>query len=157
MSLSQQPALEKVVFSNHFNDKNGFADAIALKIRADIENTIGTANHGQNDPLVRVAGGMLNVTDFALTHQCETRAMLRSSIGFTSQHHPLNKGVRADIKACEQDQLIGKDAARVGVLFWMGLCSAMIINVLEEKLSRAQSAVKTRIHSASGPDWVGCR
>ncbi|MEP1143302.1 MAG: TetR/AcrR family transcriptional regulator [Henriciella sp.] len=129
-------------FFNHFRDKSGFSEAIALEIRAEIETRIGTANHGVSDPLKRFAGGMQSLTDYALTHRKETIALLRTSVGFTSRDHPLNEGVRADIDACITAGLMRKEAARTGVMFWIGLSSAMVANVLEDELSRQRASEK---------------
>ena len=87
-------------FFNHFGDKEGFKAALAIEVRGEIETKITTANLGVTEPLERLAGGMREVTDYALKNRKRTISMLRMMVGSTGKEYPLNEGVRADIAMC---------------------------------------------------------
>jgi AcrR family transcriptional regulator len=129
-------------FFNHFVDKGGFATAMAAEIRLELEARISKANDDVGDPLARLAGGMQVAVEFALQERKRTIALLRSSSSATSQDHPLNQGVKADIQASISAGLLRKEAAATGVLFWLGLCQVMMANIAERNITRSAAAGK---------------
>jgi AcrR family transcriptional regulator len=137
-------AVAKGSFFNHFVDKDGFAAAIAAEVRMEIEAWIGAANENVDNPIARLAGGMGVAVEFALKKPKRTRAMLRGTSGAMSMSHPLNQGVKADIDACVSANLLRPEAANAGVLFWLGLCTAMMINVIEQDLQHSDAASRLK-------------
>ncbi|MEM1156426.1 MAG: TetR/AcrR family transcriptional regulator [Pseudomonadota bacterium] len=131
-------------FFNHFGDKEGFKSAIAIQVRGEIETQITMANMGVTDPLERLAGGMREVTNYALSNRRQTLAMLRMTVGATATDYPLNEGMRADIEACEHANLVRTEAKESGILYWLGLCVAVITYVVENEPSRDEAAEKLR-------------
>ncbi len=128
-------------FFNHFGDKEGFKAALAIEVRGDIETKITTANLGVTEPLERLAGGMREVTDYALKNRKRTISMLRMMVGSTGKEYPLNEGVRADIAKCADAKLIRAKSEQAAILYWLGLCTALITHVVEVDLTREKAAV----------------
>lgn len=127
-------------FFNHFGDKEGFKAAMAIEVRGEIETKITTANLGVTEPLERLAGGMREVTDYALKNRKRTISMLRMTMGSTGKEYPLNEGVRADIALCVEAELIRLGSEQAAMLYWLGLCVALITHVVEVDLPREKAA-----------------
>ena len=138
--LVETASVGKGSFFNHFGDKEGFKHAIALELRADIEHRIDVANAHVVDPLEKLAGGMREVANYVLDNKSRTVAMLRVSVGASAEDHPMNKGVRADIEGCIEAGLILDEAGGSGVLYWLGLCVALITKTVECDLSRDEAS-----------------
>lgn len=141
-SLISTAGVGKGSFFNHFGDKDGFKEAIALQIRREIEAKITKANQGVKDPLERLAGGMREVTDYALRNRTRTLAMLRMTSGATTSNYPLNNGIVADIEACFEAGQIRAGSIEMAMLYWLGICVALITFVVENELSREQAAIR---------------
>lgn len=131
-------------FFNHFGGKEGFKAAIAIQIRGEIEAQIGHANAGVHCPLERLAGGMREVADYALKNRTRAMVMLRMNSGATTKDYPLNEGVVADIEACHANGLIKADSTQIAVLYWLGLCVALMTLLVENNLSIREAAGKLR-------------
>ena len=122
-------------FFNHFDDKSGFAQAIAAEVRAEVEAMVNAANEGLTDPIARLAGGMRVAARFAGDHPRRAIVMLRGLDGSTLRDHPLNHGLRADIEAAVNAGLLRPEAAPSGMLFWLGLCQIVMVNSIERAAS----------------------
>lgn len=129
-------------FFNHFGDKEGFKAALAIQVRGEVETQITAANLNVADPLERLAGGMREVTHYALKNRKRTIAMLRMTVGATGTDYPLNEGVRSDVQACVDAGLVSAAAAGSGMLYWLGLCVALITHIVESDLSVQRAAAK---------------
>lgn len=127
-------------FFNHFSDKQGFANAIGAAVRLELEDRVGAANAGVDDPVARLAGGMRVAVDFALVERKRAIVMLRGLELSTGIDHDLNRGIRADIDALIAADLARPEAARSGVRYWLGLCQIVQLNVIERRPSRAEAA-----------------
>ena len=143
-------------FFNHFGDKTGFAVAMAMEVRSAVEAQVTGANAGLDDPIERLAGGMREVTEYALNHRKRTIAMLRMASRFTARLNPINDGVRADIKACADAGLLRPEAIRTGVLVWLGIAYALVSSIVEEEDSRAKAAEKLHDGIVVGLVGLGC-
>ena len=144
-------------FFNHFGDKDGFKTALAFEVRGEIETQISTANFGVSNPLQRLAGGMREVAQYALSNRKRTIGMLRMAVGATATDYPLNEGVRADIAACEANGLIRPEAAKNGMLYWLGLCVALITHVVEREPTRQETADMLEDFVLSGLVGLGAK
>ncbi len=120
-------------FFNHFADKPAFASAIAEEVRGELEGRIATANAGVEEPLARIAGGMVVAATFALTEPKRTIVLLRSSASSTLATHPLNRGLVEDMNAALATGLVREAARTGGVLYWLGLCQVLLANFVEER------------------------
>ena len=132
-------------FFNHFEDKQGFADAVAADIRRDIEGRVELANRFTADPLERLVGGLRVGIRFALSDPKRTKVMLRGLGGGSEAHaHPLNRGLRDDLAACVSASLLNPETEASGVMFWLGVCQMAMVSALTEASSRAVVAQQVR-------------
>lgn len=119
-------------FFNHFEDKKAFAQAIATDVRQELEDQITRANAGTDDPVERLARGLLVCAEFALAHPKRALVLLRHPGGTTNRRHPLNQGLSSDIDAARVAGLLRAEADDVGVLFWLGLCQVLMTALAEQ-------------------------
>ncbi|UKK85836.1 TetR/AcrR family transcriptional regulator [Sphingopyxis sp. BSN-002] len=129
-------------FFNHFDDKAAFGQAVGAVVREELEAWIGRANAGVVDPVERLAGGMATAFRFALEERTKAIVMLRSLSGVTTRAHPLNRGVVADLDAVEAMGLLGPEAARGGVRYWIGLCQVAMLNIIERPPEAGEGSVR---------------
>lgn len=120
-------------FFNHFADKQAFAEAIATEVRLELEDQVAQANAGIADPIARIAGGMRVCAHFAISNSKRTAVLLRSHASSTARDHPLNKGLVEDFKAAHANGLLRLEAVGSGVLYWIGLCQALMANLVERQ------------------------
>lgn len=125
-------------FFNHFADKHAFGAAIAGYVRAGLEEQIDAINSGVEDPIERLANGMCVAGEFARVERSQTIVMLRGMSNATVQQNALNRGVAADISACVAARLTRSEARSSGVLYWLGLCQILMVNIVEDNLSRSE-------------------
>ncbi|BDW82328.1 hypothetical protein MACH24_17660 [Erythrobacter sp. Dej080120_24] len=131
-------------FFNHFADKQDFAAAVAAEVREEVEGRVARANAGVADPVARIAGGMVVAAAFAETEPRLATVLLRSQTPATSQSHPLNRGLRADIEAALEMGLLRPEARGAGVLYWLGLCHVLMVNLVDTRPSREEAAQTLR-------------
>lgn len=132
-------------FFNHFADKQAFGAALAGFVRAELEARIDAANAGVENPVERLANGMGVAAAFALVERRRTIAMLRGMANATARNNALNRGVEADLARCVAAGLTRSEAQQAGVLYWLGLCQVLMINIVEDSLSR--TAVAERLNA----------
>lgn len=130
----------KGTFFNHFADKHAFAASLAGEIRLEIEREVDAANAGITDPVVRLAGGMRVAAGFALAHRARAMVMLRADAGTTGARHPLNAGVSRDIADAIAAGAARAEAGDWGVLYWIGLCQTLMIDIVRRELGRVEAA-----------------
>lgn len=126
-------------FFNHFEDKQAFAEAIAAEVRLELEDQITRANADVADPVERIAGGMRVGAAFALGNPKRTIVLLRSHGSSTARAHPLNKGVLDDFESACARGLLRPEAKESGVLYWLGLCQALMSNLVERRFGEAEA------------------
>ena len=127
-------------FFNHFADKQAFAEAIATEVRLELEDQIARANADVADPVERIAGGMRVGAAFALGNPKRTVVLLRSHGSSTARTHPLNKGVLGDFESACARGLLRPEAKDSGVLYWLGLCQALMANLVERRFDEAEAS-----------------
>ena len=126
-------------FFNHFADKQAFAAALATEVRLELEGRVGRANAGIADPIERIAGGMRVCATFAIENPKRTAVLFRSAGSVTERSHPLNKGVADDFDAAAKLGLIREEAKGSGVLYWLGLCQALMAYLVGRDRTPAES------------------
>lgn len=131
-----QAGVAKGSFFNHFTDKQDFANAIATEVRLEVEALIAKVNDGVANPVQRIAGGMRVAAEFAMAQPKRSAVLLRSQGSSTARAHPLNRGVVGDFEAACAQGLLRAEAIESGVLYWLGLCQAVMTNIVERKPSR---------------------
>ena len=135
-----QAKVSKGSFFNHFADKQAFADAIAVEVRLELEALVALANAGILDPVERIAGGMRVGARFALSQPKRSAVLLRGQGTSTLRAHPLNQGLREDIDAACAAGLLRPAARDSGVLYWLGLCQILMVNLVERRPSHAEAS-----------------
>lgn len=135
-----EAGVAKGSFFNHFTDKHQFARALAADIRSNVEAEVDRVNAGESDPLRRLTGGMLMAVQFALSHRDRTLVMLRGSPLATARDHPLNRGLRLDLAAAGDAGLLREDGQEAALLFWLGACNMLMVNVTEREFGRTRAA-----------------
>jgi AcrR family transcriptional regulator len=130
-------------FFNHFVDKDGFAAAIAAKIRAEVEAKIAEANAGVTDPAARVAGGVSSFVAFALADPRSAKIMLRGHDRALGADHPLNAGVRADVALGVSSGRFRPLSLQAGVLYVVGVCQMLLAAVIMEQMDTVAARLAT--------------
>lgn len=130
-------------FFNHFTDKRIFSEAVAADVRRDIESRVAAANANVDCPLERLSNGMVVAVNFALTQRDCAVIMLRAALSVTTRNHPLNEGLLGDIEAAIMAGLIPESTRDAGLLFWLGNCQMLMMNVIERRPSRVEAADRT--------------
>jgi AcrR family transcriptional regulator len=123
-------------FFNHFCDKQAFGAAVAGFVRAGLEMRVDAANAGIEDPVERLANGMVVAANFAFVDRSKAIVMLRGMTNATVAANPLNHGVEADMARCVASGFTHPEARSSGVLYWLGLCQILMINIVEANFSR---------------------
>jgi len=142
-------------FFNHFADKSAFAEAIATQVRLELEALVGEANAGLADPVERMAGGMRVCAQFALHQPKRAMVLIRSNASSTAQAHPLNQGLLADVAAAADAGQVRAEAAEIGVLYWLGLCQILMVNLLERRPDQDQASARLRAMIVLGLTGLG--
>ena len=137
--LVARAGVAKGSFFNHFTDKQAFAEAIAIEVRLELEDQVARANAGLTDPVARIAGGMRVGAEFAIRDPKRATVLLRSHGTSTARAHPLNRGLLEDIEAASYQDLLRPEAREAGVLYWLGLCQALMTNLIERPMTKAEA------------------
>lgn len=153
--IVETAGVAKGTFFNHFEDKHDFAARIAGDIRLDLEARVGEANEGESDPAQRMARGMRVAVEFALTDRRRAQVMLRTLGDALGADHPLNKGVLRDVRDALAAGEARPQAAEAGVLFWLGLCHALMVDVAHRQLSTSVSASALQAMIVLGLTGIG--
>lgn len=127
-------------FFNHFADKHAFAAAVAEEVRREVEAEVARGNAGIADPVERIAGGMAVAAHLAAREPRRMLVLLRSQVPETRQTHPLNRGLKEDIEAALAEGVLRPEAREAGVLYWLGLCQVLMINLIETRPAHAEAA-----------------
>jgi AcrR family transcriptional regulator len=129
-------------FFNHFTDKQMFAGELANEVRRDLEARVAEVNDDIKCPLERLTNGMLVAVNFALTEHDRTVVMLRGALSSTARDHPLNQGLLEDIEAAIASSKIPESSRTAGLLFWLGNCQMLMMNIVERRPERPDAAAR---------------
>lgn len=144
-------------FFNHFADKHAFAAAIAAEVRLELEDEVTRANRDVANPVERIANGMRVGTAFALRHPKRAAVLLRGAASVIEPSHPLNRGVAADFDQAGKRGMISGEARRAGVLYWLGLCQAIMTSLLQAPAGTAQARARLREMMVLGLTGLGVK
>lgn len=142
-------------FFNHFADKHAFAAAIATEVRLELEEQVARANRDLANPVERIAGGMRVGAKFALDNPKRTAVLLRSAGAAMARSNPLNKGVARDFDEACKIGLLHEEASGSGVLYWLGLCQALMASLVESPANRSEAIVRLREMMVLGLVGIG--
>ena len=153
--LVARAGVAKGSFFNHFEGKHDFAAAVAAEVRLEVEAEVTRANSAVADPVERIAGGMAVGAAFALGQPRRALVLLRSQVPATRQTHPLNRGLKEDVAAALAAGQLRPEAAEGGVLYWLGLCQVLMINLIETSPSRKDAALRLHEMLTMGLSGLG--
>lgn len=153
--LVARAGVAKGSFFNHFEGKHDFAAAVAEEVRLEVEAEVTRANAGITDPVERIAGGMAVVAAFALDQPRRALVLLRAQVPATRQSHPLNRGLKDDVAAALAAGQLRSEAAEAGVLYWLGLCQVLMINLIETRPTRADATLRLHEMLVMGLSGLG--
>jgi hypothetical protein len=108
-------------------------------VRLELEDQVARANADAADPVARIAGGMRVGAEFAIKNPKRAMVLLRSHANSTARAHPLNQGLVGDFEAALALGLLRPEAEQSGVLYWLGLCQVLMINLIERQLTRPEA------------------
>jgi AcrR family transcriptional regulator len=131
--IVQAADVAKGSFYNHFPDKETLAREIADEVRRGVEALAAEVNAGVADPAERVARALCGFARQAVEEPTGVRALLRLFPGAAIPDAPMNRGVRADIKAGLSAGRFNDVALETGVLMAVGLVQIAVSRVLEQQ------------------------
>lgn len=118
-------------FYNHFEDKEALARAVAEEVRGGVEALAAEVNAGVADPAERVARALCGFVRQAVEQPAPVRAMIRLFQGAAVPDAPMNRGVRADIKAGLAAGRFHGVTLETGVLMAVGIVQVAVSRVLD--------------------------
>lgn len=142
-------------FFNHFADKHAFGAAVAAEVRRAVEGEVTRANAGITDPVERIAGGMAVAARLAACEPRRIQVLLRLQVPATRQTDPLNRGLKDDVEAALAQGLLRPEAREAGVLYWLGLCQVLMINLIEIRPAHDEAAQRLGEMLAMGLAGLG--
>lgn len=138
-------AVGKGSFYNHFVDKEAFASQIVDSVRGDLEHRVRTANAGVEDAAARLARGVVIYLRAALEHPDRSRILLRLFPHETLVSAPINRGMAQDIRDGIRQRRFRLRALDDGVIFVLGVGTALMARSIDEPASRSVSADATHV------------
>jgi len=130
--IVQAADVAKGSFYNHFADREALVRAVTQEIRAELEEVVGRANAGVEDPARRVARAVCVYQRFAVDEPERTRVMVRVHSGFASLTSPLNQGLVDDITAGLATGRFSIATVESGMLFVMGVSQAALVRTSQD-------------------------
>ena len=116
-------------FYNHFDDKEGLADAIVELVQGDVEYHVFTANQDIEDPAARVVRALGVVVKYALAHPDRVQALVSLAKRRTDIAAPLNAGASHDVRRGLETGRFRGVSLQSGVLIILGLIGVVIDHI----------------------------
>lgn len=129
-------------FYNHFPDKETLAREIAEEVRHGVEALAAEVNEGVADPAERVARALCGFVRQAAEEPTGVRVMLRLFDAAATPDAPMNRGVRADIKAGLAEGRFDGVALETGVLMAVGLVQIAVARALGQPGAKAAALAR---------------
>ena len=130
--IVQAAEVGKGSFYNHFADREALARAITAQIRARIENAVGRANAGVDDPARRLARAVCTYFRFALDEPEQAGVLLHIHSGHTSLTAPLNRGLVEDLEKGLASGRFEVATVESGVLYVLGVTQLALVRIVQE-------------------------
>jgi AcrR family transcriptional regulator len=108
--LAAAAGVAKESFLNQFGDKDPFGASVVREVRLVVEHCVARMNAGVEDPLQRLAGGMIACAAYAMQRPDGTRVLVGANRGLSPEDHPLHAGLLHDL----QDPVAGARCAACG-------------------------------------------
>jgi len=131
--IVQAAEVGKGSFYNHFTDRDALARAISAQIRSKVENAIGRANAGVEDPARRLARAVCTYLRFALDEPEPAGVLVHIHSGHTSLNAPLNRGLVEDLETGLASGRFEVATVESGALYVLGVTQLALVRIVQEQ------------------------
>ena len=138
-TIVESAGVAKGSFYNHFPDKEALAATVASAIRQDVEARVEASNINVTDPAYKIARGLCNHVQFAISDPGRATIMLRGFSGATSLEHPLNRTVQDHVREGIDSARLASRCRDGAPLVLIGSVIATCITVIEQNLDPQQA------------------
>jgi AcrR family transcriptional regulator len=129
----------KGTFYTHFADKNDLAEAVAGRIRRELEDEVTRTNRGVTDAAERMANGQACMLAFAIAKPVRARALLRLQPRAVDPDAPINIGLRSDVALGLKTKRFAAPSLQAGVVAVIGIAMAAIARLSDAGEHRPKS------------------
>tara|TARA_R110002110_G_scaffold205066_7_gene416970 strand:- start:94982 stop:95620 length:639 start_codon:yes stop_codon:yes gene_type:complete len=126
-------------FYNHFTDKESLAGAVAAAIRSDVEADVSISNQGVGDPARKIARGICNHIQLAVSDSKRAMILFRGYEGATSDTHPLNQSAKQHITEGIACGRLAPRCENAGFILLYGTVVSTSLRIMEQQLSVADA------------------
>ena len=137
-NIVEVAGVAKGSFYNHFPDKEALAASISRAIREEVEAEVRDGNRNVTDPAYRISRGISHHVKLAIDEPQRATILLRDHAMATSTN-PLNQDVQEDVLQGIEAGRFSPLCAEAGVVQLVGVTSATMLRVIEEKLDANQA------------------
>ena len=130
--IVQAAEVSKGSFYNHFPDRDALVREVTAEIRSEVEQAVGRANGGIEDPAHRMARAVCVYLRYAVDDPERAGVLVRIHSGHTSISTPLNKGLVDDVAAGLAQGRFALSTTESGVLFVLGVAQLALIRITQE-------------------------
>ena len=130
--IVQAAEVSKGSFYNHFPDRDALVREVTAEIRSEVEQAVGRANGGIEDPAHRMARAVCVYLRYAVDDPERAGVLVRMHSGHTSISTPLNKGLVDDVAAGLARGRFAVATTESAVLYVLGVAQLALIRVTQE-------------------------
>lgn len=146
--IVQKAGVAKGSFYNHFPDKEALAATVSSTTLAEVERAIEKSNENVTDPAYKVARGLCNYMQLAVSDPRAATIMLRGHDWVTSGDSQLNLAIKEDITEGVQSDRFESRCEDAGAIQVIGSAYFCMIRIIEQGLSVEQTVeLSTRVFS----------
>lgn len=138
-NIVETAGVAKGSFYNHFPDKEALAECVAAAIRSEVETAVRRSNVNVTDPAYKIARGVCNHIQFAVSNPGRAIIMLRGFRGTTSGEHPLNQDVQEHLREGVETGRLEPRCENSGLIVLLGSVFSTCLRVIDQGLSAEQA------------------
>ncbi|OJY61822.1 MAG: hypothetical protein BGP16_14355 [Sphingobium sp. 66-54] len=135
-------------FYNHFNGKEGLAQAVLEMVRGDCEFRVFAANRDVSHPPLRLVRAMCVVIRYAMEHPERLQSLLGLSERHTAYNSTFNVGINADLNQGLEDGSFSGMDIEAGVLVVIGLITIAVRHVMAPETETAPATIAVSLGAA---------
>ncbi len=139
-NIVESAGVAKGSFYNHFPDKEALAETVAAEIRSEVESRVRDSNTNVTDPAYKIARGLCNHVQFAVSDPGRATIMLRGYEGVTSEKHTLNQAVQEHVREGVESGRLATRCNDGAYLVIMGSAIATCLKVVDQQLNPDEAA-----------------
>ena len=142
-NIVQKAGVAKGSFYNHFPDKESLAATVSSTTLREVEKAIKESNENVTDPAYKVARGLCNYMQLAVSDPRAATIMLRGHDWVTSGDSQLNVALKEDITEGVQSGRFASRCEDAGTIQVIGSAYFSMLRIIEQKLSVKQAVELT--------------